>query len=71
MTGDLIPFKRVWAEADLAELPDDGSRYEIIDGRLYVAPPAGHRRPGRDARCAVALQAHVRRAVTRRSSSEY
>jgi len=41
MTVDLIPFKRVWTETDLAELPDDGSRYEIIDGRLYVVPPAG------------------------------
>lgn len=26
--------------ADLRELPDDGSRYEIIDGRLQVTPPA-------------------------------
>ena len=23
---------------DLLELPDDGKRYEIIDGELYVAP---------------------------------
>lgn len=41
MTAGLIPFRRLWTEADLAELPDDGSRYEIIDGRLYVVPPAG------------------------------
>jgi Uma2 family endonuclease len=30
-----------WTEADLDTLPDDGSRYEIIDGRLLVVPPAG------------------------------
>jgi Uma2 family endonuclease len=41
MTVTANPFTRVWTEADLAELPDDGARYEIIDGRLYVAPPAG------------------------------
>ncbi|NUT33259.1 MAG: Uma2 family endonuclease [Hamadaea sp.] len=40
MTVTANPFTRVWTEADLAELPD-GARYEIIDGRLYVAPPAG------------------------------
>jgi Uma2 family endonuclease len=26
---------------DLLDLPDDGHRYEIIDGGLHVAPPAG------------------------------
>lgn len=30
---------RVWTAADLATLPnDDGKRYEIIDGVLYVSP---------------------------------
>jgi Uma2 family endonuclease len=28
-----------WTEADLAVLPDDGHRYEIIDGSLIVNPP--------------------------------
>ncbi|NGM13483.1 Uma2 family endonuclease [Verrucosispora sioxanthis] len=31
-----------WREQDLAELPEDGSRYEIIDGSLHVTPPAGY-----------------------------
>jgi len=33
-----------WTAADLATLPDDGNRYEIIDGELFVTPsPAwGH-----------------------------
>lgn len=28
-----------WTAADLAGLPDDGQRYEIIDGSLLVTPP--------------------------------
>lgn len=30
--------KRVWTVADLADLPDDGNRYEVLDGELYVTP---------------------------------
>src|ERR671923_134973 len=26
-----------WTSADLAVLPDDGKRYEIIDGELYIS----------------------------------
>lgn len=34
--------------ADLAGLPTDGTRYEIIDGRLYLTPPASeHQTPAR------------------------
>lgn len=32
--------RRRWTEAELAHLPE-GNRYEIIDGRLHVTPPAG------------------------------
>src|SRR5437870_3142198 len=28
-----------WTSADLEEMPDDGRRYEIIDGELYVSSP--------------------------------
>jgi Uma2 family endonuclease len=33
-----------WTRADLARLPDDGNRYEVLDGRLLVTPQAafGH-----------------------------
>jgi Uma2 family endonuclease len=33
-----------WTSADLESLPDDGKRYEIIDGELYVSkqPSWGH-----------------------------
>jgi Uma2 family endonuclease len=30
--------KRVWTVADLSDLPDDGNRYEVVDGELYVTP---------------------------------
>lgn len=33
------PFLREhWTAADLRALPDDGKRYEIIDGELFVSP---------------------------------
>lgn len=35
-----------WTEEELAKLPQDGSRYEIIDGRLYVTRPAGESHQG-------------------------
>ncbi|MEO7084803.1 MAG: Uma2 family endonuclease [Gemmatimonadaceae bacterium] len=30
--------KRQWTVDDLLDLPDDGNRYEIIDGELFVTP---------------------------------
>jgi Uma2 family endonuclease len=31
-------LKREWTVADLQDLPDDGNRYEVIDGELLVTP---------------------------------
>src|ERR1700749_2703166 len=31
-------LKRDWTVADLADFPDDGNRYEVLDGMLYVTP---------------------------------
>jgi Uma2 family endonuclease len=31
--------ERQWTRADLDHLPDDGNRYEVIDGILFVTPP--------------------------------
>ena len=31
-------LKRHWTVDDLADLPDDGQRYEVIDGELFVTP---------------------------------
>ena len=33
------PEREGWVEADLDRLPDDGNRYELIDGSLHVTPP--------------------------------
>lgn len=31
-------LKRQWTVDDLDDLPDDGQRYEVIDGELFVTP---------------------------------
>ncbi|SCG65429.1 hypothetical protein [Micromonospora halophytica] len=40
-TYEWRPPERPWEEQDLSGLPEDGNRYEIIDGSLHVTPPAG------------------------------
>ena len=35
-----------WSEPDLHLFPQDGHRYEIVDGSLHVTPPATGPRPG-------------------------
>ena len=42
-----LPFSRPLVRADLDGLPDDGHRYELIDGSLIVSP--GPRLPHQDA----------------------
>jgi Uma2 family endonuclease len=37
---DSPPRIRPWTRADLARLPDDGNRYEVLDGQLLVTPQA-------------------------------
>lgn len=34
------PRVRPWTRTDLARLPDDGNRYEVLDGELFVTPQA-------------------------------
>ncbi len=38
-----LPFARPLTRADLQSLPDDGHRYELIDGSLIVSPAPRHR----------------------------
>jgi Uma2 family endonuclease len=33
------PEQGQWTYADWERLPDDGTRYEVIDGELYMSPP--------------------------------
>ena len=34
----MAPNVRRWTRADLQSLPDDGNRYEVLDGALFVTP---------------------------------
>ena len=34
---------RRWTRTDLTRLPDDGNRYEVLDGELFVTPQAAKR----------------------------
>jgi Uma2 family endonuclease len=33
---------RRWKRADLARMPDDGNRYEVLNGELFVTPQAAY-----------------------------
>ena len=48
MAQPSFSFPDYWGEADLDVLPDDGHRYEIVDGSLLMAPPPSqvHQRIG-------------------------
>jgi Uma2 family endonuclease len=38
-----VPRTGPWTEADLVELPENGRRYELLEGALIVHPPASGR----------------------------
>jgi Uma2 family endonuclease len=40
MTAVLERNLPAWTEEDIARQPEDGSKYEILDGSLFVTPPA-------------------------------
>lgn len=48
-----------WAYAGYAGLPDDGQRYELIDGILYMAPAPGTSHQGTSARFITHLMTHI------------
>ncbi len=47
---------RRWTRADLARLPDDGNRYEVLDGELFVTPQAAYAHQSVAMRLMFALQ---------------
>ncbi|MFA6130508.1 MAG: Uma2 family endonuclease [Candidatus Omnitrophota bacterium] len=49
---------RAWTRADLARLPDDGNRYEVLDGALLVTPQAAFEHQAVAARLTVALASY-------------
>jgi Uma2 family endonuclease len=48
-----------WSVADLADLPDDGRRYELVDGSLLVSPPASQQHQELGQALRDLLQAHA------------
>ena len=54
----MLPVK-VLTYADYAALPDDGKRYEVLDGRLCVTPAPGRKHQRVVLRLATLLDAHV------------
>lgn len=48
-----------WTVDDLSHLPDDGQRYEIIDGSLLVSPPPALGHQGIARRLVAALNHHM------------
>jgi Uma2 family endonuclease len=49
-----------WTVEQLATLPDDGKRYEIIDGELYVTPSPAYRHQYAVLELAAALQDYLK-----------
>jgi Uma2 family endonuclease len=49
-----------WTVEQLATLPDDGQRYEIIDGELYVTPSPAYRHQYAVLDLATSLQAYLK-----------
>lgn len=55
------PSPRRWTYAEFARLPEDGNRYEVIAGELYVTPAPGSSHQRIVTRLTFVLEAHVRR----------
>lgn len=52
-----LPWSGPYTRADLAVMPDDGHRYELIDGVLLVTPAPGARHQTAVLELAVLLRA--------------
>ncbi len=56
MAAPAYQFPDFWTEADLDTLPDDGHRYEIINGSLVMTPPPTDRHQGIGAQLLLTLR---------------
>ena len=54
-TVTALPQSRPLTRADLESMPDDGHRYELLDGTLVVTPAPGNRHQGAVGKLYVAL----------------
>ncbi len=59
MSAELLLTKQgAWTADDLALLPDDGRRYEVVDGSLLVSPPPTNFHQGLAFELALLLRQH-------------
>ncbi|MGQ9926878.1 MAG: Uma2 family endonuclease [Chloroflexaceae bacterium] len=56
------PIQGQWTYADYARIPDDGQRYEVINGVLYMTPAPGTEHQGVSNLIATFLTLHVQLA---------
>jgi Uma2 family endonuclease len=56
------PSQGQWTYDDYARIPDDGQRYEVIDGVLYMAPAPGEGHQNAVVNFAMLLGIHVKTA---------
>ncbi len=54
------PAQGKWTDADFVKLPEDGWRYEILRGELFMAPPPGERHQFTSSNLLVALMNFVK-----------
>jgi Uma2 family endonuclease len=60
LIADLLPpGPGKWTYEDYARLPDDGNRYEVLDGELYVSPSPRTRHQAVSRSLEFLLHAHV------------
>jgi Uma2 family endonuclease len=55
----MAPNVKAWTVDDLAAMPDDGQRYEVIDGELFVTPSPSLRHQYAIMRLSLLLSAYV------------
>jgi Uma2 family endonuclease len=55
----MAPSVKEWTVDDLAGMPDDGQRYEVIDGELFVTPAPALRHQGAILRLALLIAPYV------------
>jgi Uma2 family endonuclease len=56
----MAPATRRWTVEQVHQLPDDGNRYEVIDGRLLVSPSPSYRHQGLARELTVMLGQYLR-----------
>ena len=59
MSATLEPLKKVWTEAELWSLPEDGYLHEVVDGELVMSPKTDFFHGSISVRLSAALLVHA------------